>query len=235
MSSRTSILRLVALDLGVVTPPKDHPDFGRPTVIQGFAIETTAGLILVDTGLGDEEPLIEAIYKPTRRSLANALSENGLMRDRIVAIVVSHLHFDHVGALRDLPGIPIHVQHDELEAARQPHYTIRSRIEDPSLQYIEHVGDDQICEAVRVIATPGHTPGHQSVAVETDGGLAILACQAAYTLEEWTRPSFEHPAGAGSAWDHARYMKSLNKLRSMNPVEVRFTHDRRMLRPSSGI
>ncbi|HXN85981.1 MAG TPA: MBL fold metallo-hydrolase [Candidatus Binataceae bacterium] len=228
-------MRIVTLDLGVVTPPKDHSDFGAPTVIQGFVIEMTAGVILVDTGMGDEDSRIDALFKPVRRSLATAFAESAIDPDRIVAIVVSHLHFDHVGALREFPGIPIHVQRDELAAARQPRYTIRSRIEDPSLHYIEHAGDDQVCEDVRLIATPGHTPGHQSVAVETNDGLAILACQAAYTPEEWTDPSFAHPAGAGSAWHREHYLKSLNKLRSMNPVEVRFTHDRRVLRPSNEI
>ncbi len=230
MPSRYPILRLVTLDLGVVTPPKNHPDFGTPIVIQAFAIDTRAGVMLVDTGLGDAEPAIEAMYRPARRSLATALSESGLNRDRIVAIVVSHLHFDHAGALRDFPGSPIHVQRDELEAARQPGYTIRSRIEDPSLRYIEHFGDDEICEGVRLIQTPGHTRGHQSVAVETDDGLVMLACQAAYSVEEWASPSFRHPAGAGSAWDRVCYQKSLDKLRAMTPVEVRFTHDWRVWR-----
>jgi N-acyl homoserine lactone hydrolase len=170
------------------------------------------------------------MYQPVRRSLTVALSEHGLSRDRIVAIVVSHLHFDHAGALGEFPGIPIHVQREELEAARQPRYTVRSRIEDPALRYLEHEGDTEIFEGIRLIATPGHTPGHQSVAVKTDDGLAILACQSAYVLEEWADPFFQHVAGAASALDRDRYAESLEKLRSMSPIEVRFSHDRRVWR-----
>jgi len=138
------------------------------------------------------------------------------------------LHFDHAGSLREFAGLSIHVQRDEMEAARQPRYTIRSRIEDRALRYVQHGGDAEIIEGIRLITTPGHTPGHQSVSVETNDGLAILACQAAYVLEEWDDPSFEHAAGAASAWNRDHYRQSLEKLRSMNPVEVRFTHDRRI-------
>ena len=122
MASPNRILRIVTLDLGAVNPPEEHPDFGTPTVIQAFAIDTGAGVFLVDTGLGESEPVIEVMYRPARRSLVRAPSESGLNDDRIVGIVVSHLHFDHAGALCDFPGIPIHVQREEIEAARQPRY-----------------------------------------------------------------------------------------------------------------
>jgi N-acyl homoserine lactone hydrolase len=231
VSAETQTPRIVTLDLGSVSPPKGHPDFGTPVVIQAFVIDTPRGAVLVDTGLGDAEATIDRMYQPRRWPLDVALSENGLIRERIAAIVVSHLHFDHVGALCDFPGIPIHVQREELEAARrEPHYTILSRISGPALRFIHHDGDVQISEGIRLIATAGHTPGHQSVAVDTSDGLTILACQAAYVIEEWTNSSFEHPAGAASAWDRERYRKSLARLRAMSPVEVRLTHDCRIWR-----
>jgi N-acyl homoserine lactone hydrolase len=174
--------------------------------------------------------VIDRLYRTIRRPLATALSENGLDRERVTAIVMSHLHFDHAGALREFPGIPIHVQHKEMEAARQPLYTILSRIDDCALRYVEHKGDAEITEGVRLIATPGHTPGHQSVAVETAEGLVVLACQAVYVLEEWADPLFEHAAGSLSAWDRDQYRHSLEKLRSLNPVGVRFTPDTRVWR-----
>jgi len=42
---------------------------------------------------------------------------------------------------------------------------------------------------------PGHTPGNQSVALDTSEGLLILACQAAYMLEEWANTSVELEVG----------------------------------------
>ena len=46
------------------------------------------------------------------------------------------------------------------------------------------------------VTTPGHTPGHQSLAVETDGGLILLAGQAVYTVEEWRGDPTSSTAGA---------------------------------------
>lgn len=156
MGSRATGRRVIALDMGSVTPPKDHPDFGTLMIIQAFAIDTPGGVVLVDTGLGEAEPTIDAMYSPTRRSLAKALLEIGLSRERVSAIAASHLHFDHAGALPEFSGLPIHVQRDELQAARQPRYTVRSRVEGPALRYIEHAGDGEVCEGVRVIATRSH-------------------------------------------------------------------------------
>lgn len=44
----------------------------------------------------------------------------------VVALVNSHLHFDHCGNNRELRGIPTWVQQAEIAAARQPHYTVRA-------------------------------------------------------------------------------------------------------------
>ncbi len=232
-TSDRQLLRIVSLDLGNVTPPADHPDSRSAIPIQAFAIDTPNGTTLVDTGLGEPHVAIDEMYRPVRRRLDAALTENNLRRDRIVAIIVSHLHFDHIGAIREFARIPIHVQRDELEAAKQRRYTIRSRMEAPELRYLTHEGDADIAEGIRLIATPGHTPRHQSVAIQTVEGIVILACQAAYGLEEWTDPGFEDPAGAASAWDRDHYRYSLAKLRAMNPVEVRFTHDRRAWRTAT--
>lgn len=222
------------LDLGSAAPPRMHPDFGRRIPIHAFAIESPTGIVLVDTGLGEPEPALDRMYQPERRSLATALSENRLALERVKTILLSHMHFDHVGGITQSGGIPIHVQRSELEAARrEPRYTLLSRFSDPALQYVQHDGDAQFLEGIRVITTPGHTPGHQSVAIDTPAGLILLACQAAYVLEEWADPSFEHPAGAASAWNHERYRESLNKLRALNPIEVRFSHDRRIWRTGS--
>ena len=93
MPRNTDIRRVVTLDLGSVSPPKDHLDFGTEVALQAFAIDTRDGAVLVDTGLGDAEATIDRLYQPQPRSLKLALSENAMTRERIVAIVVSHLHF----------------------------------------------------------------------------------------------------------------------------------------------
>jgi N-acyl homoserine lactone hydrolase len=45
---------------------------------------------------------------------------------------------------------------------------------------VEHDGDAEIVPGVRVVTTPGHTPGHQSVLVDTDDGLVVVGGDVAY-------------------------------------------------------
>jgi N-acyl homoserine lactone hydrolase len=79
----------------------------------------------------------------------------------VVCVINTHLHFDHCGGNRLFAGTPIYVQQLEREAAH----------------------------AERVVPTPGHTPGHQSVLVETDDGLVVVAGDVAYTWREFDAPT----------------------------------------------
>ena len=96
-----------------------------------------------------------------------------------------HLHFDHCGGNRLFPGIPIRVQRREREAACEPGYTIPEWVEFPGARYVELEGEEEIVPGVRVLPTPGHTPGHQSVLVDTDDGLVVVAGDVAYRWEDF--------------------------------------------------
>ena len=100
---------------------------------------------------------------------------------RDVSVVINtHLHFDHCGGNRLFPGVPIYVQRVEREAAREPGYTIPEWVAFEGATYVELEGAAEIVAGVRVLPTPGHTPGHQSVVVETDDGPVVVAGDVAY-------------------------------------------------------
>ena len=69
---------------------------------------------------------------------------------------------------------------------------------------------------IRIVATPGHTPGHQSLAVETDRGLVVLAGQAVYTVDEWVGTPDELE-GRTSAPDRDAYDRSTAHLHALDP------------------
>ena len=50
--------------------------------------------------------------------------------------------------------------------------------------YIEHDGEAEVLPGIRLLPTPGHTRGHQSVLVDTPDGLVILGGDVAYTFRE---------------------------------------------------
>jgi N-acyl homoserine lactone hydrolase len=148
-------------------------------------IEHPDGRVLVDTGLIDSTPELDQEFSPR-------FDPDKIPRD-VVCVINTHLHFDHCGGNRLFAGTPIYVQRLEREAARTEDY-ISEWVEFDGAHYVELEGEQELLPGVRVIPTPGHTPGHQSVVVETDAGLAVVAGDVAYTWEEFDDPSNEAAA-----------------------------------------
>lgn len=205
------------LHLADVVNPESHPRSGAGPVF-AFLVRGAETSFLIDTGLGPPHELIDRLYAPPfRRSPATALREANAAP---AGVIVTHLHFDHIGGAQELPGLPICVQRVERDAARQHGYTIPDFVDFPGADYRLLGGDAEIAPGIRVIATPGHTPGHQSVAVETADGLAIIAGQSAETVDEWQR----FLAGTWSPEDESATV-SLEKLRDHGPQRVYVSHD----------
>ena len=202
--------RLRPLHLADVSFPGGHPRAGTTGPVYAFLILHPLGPILVDTGIGPQNPLIDRLYRPVRSDLAEALARFGFALGDIRAVVNTHLHFDHCGGNQLFPGTPIFVQRLEMEDARGPDYTMSEWVQFSGADYRLVDGEREIAPGVRTIPTPGHTRGHESVAVETAEGLTIICGQAAETAAE-----FDSQPGAGS----------LSLLRELQPARVVFSHD----------
>ena len=140
-------------------------------------IDHPEGRILVDTGMIDSTPELD-------REWGIRFDASKIPRD-VVCVINTHLHFDHCGGNRLFVGTPIHVQRIERVAAREPDFTIPEWVEFEGATYVEHEGEAEIANGVRVLPTPGHTPGHQSVLVDTDEGLVVLAGDVGYTWKQF--------------------------------------------------
>jgi glyoxylase-like metal-dependent hydrolase (beta-lactamase superfamily II) len=174
-------------------PPDDRNRI--PLALRCLLIESPGALVLVDTGIGNKETeRFHQIYgvenrgSPTR--LEDALRAVGFAPEDVQIVVNTHLHFDHAGGntLRQegklLPSFPearYLVQRGELDFAFTDNERIRaSYLRDnfgPLLdlgrwQLLD--GQTRITRGVRVIPTPGHTPHHQSVLVESEGQVACF-------------------------------------------------------------
>jgi glyoxylase-like metal-dependent hydrolase (beta-lactamase superfamily II) len=149
-------------------------------------VEIGGKRVLVESGNGDKfPPKLKAIYGIDHdRSIGVALAELGVEPASIDVVVLTHLHFDHVGGCtrQTASGIePVFprarhiVQRAELEAARAPHERNRASYLPENLEplvaagLVEPVeGEVEIVAGVRVVPSPGHSHGHQSVLI--DGG-----------------------------------------------------------------
>ncbi len=209
----------------VTSVPEWHPEYEtfQPFPVHAWVIRHPDGAIMVDTGVGLDNEVIDNWYHPQTVPLAAALDAVGLAPSEITAVVLSHLHFDHCGQQGTLSA-PTYVQAAEFEAATSPGYTVPewADIPKPRLRLVD--GDEEIAEGVRLLSTPGHTPGHQSVVIEAGDQRVILAAQCAYRAGELrsgqpSPSSLYNQAWAGAARD------SLQRLRVLAPFTAHFSHD----------
>jgi len=142
-------------------------------------LEAGAKKILVDAG-GTAEMAI-ALGRPREsvkhvQTLEEGFAKLGLKPVDIDIVILTHLHLDHLAYARQFTNAKFIVQEDELNFARNPHpagrFYEKGLFEGLDFEVVN--GDYQITEGVKVLFTPGHTSGGQSVAVETAKGIAVI-------------------------------------------------------------
>ena len=198
--------------------------------VHGFVIKhPRAGAILVDTGVGwGDEDLIRE-WRVVNRHAADALAEHDLSPADVKIVINSHLHFDHCGQNAVFKHAPFYVQRTELERARTDGGTTEwFDFAGARFELID--GDAEIAEGVRVVATPGHTSGHQSVLVDAAGGAEVMIGDAAYTAEIYRDiDAADLTKWPGQHADRDAWTRSLERVHAIHPHAVHFCHDTRVL------
>ncbi|NUT37863.1 MAG: MBL fold metallo-hydrolase [Hamadaea sp.] len=146
-----------------------------------FAIRQPSGrVILVDAGIGPSDAP-SASWAPVPGRLPEELAAAGIERDDVDTVVLSHIHTDHVG-WAVTGGEPYFrnarylLQAADVQAMRDHNPALVPALLEPLMAAgrLDIVaGDQKLVPGVSVIATPGHTPGHQSVLV-TGGDERVL-------------------------------------------------------------
>ena len=134
--------------------------------------------IIVDTGITAEGVKRYRSYRcDDIMSFKDALAKVGTSPEKIDIVIQTHLHYDHCWNTAQCINAKIIVQESELNYARSPH-PVHSHSYDlgliKDLQLVTVNGDTEIAEGITVLLTPGHTPGGQSVAIDTAKGKAII-------------------------------------------------------------
>ncbi len=162
-------------------------------------IETGEHKILVDTGYGDKLSDQEREFmclEGDGRLLGN-LAALGVAPEDVDIVINTHLHGDHCGgntrynAQGDLvptfPNALYYVQRLELADALFPNERTKGTYHRANFEPVERTGqlrvlwgDTRLTDEVRVMVTPGHTPAHQSVVVESEGETAIFLADTAH-------------------------------------------------------
>lgn len=213
------------LELGTFSFADDESLPGLRGVVVAHLVRHRGGLLLFDTGFGFGNAELDERYHPRPVRVADALRAVGVDPSEIDAVANCHLHADHAGQNATFPGIPIYVQAAEWEIAHSTDHTILEWIDFDGSRYQQLDGDHVVADDVTILATPGHTPGHQSLAVRTPTGLVVLAGQACYTAAEWAGEPTPLE-GRSRAPDVDAYDRSIERLRGLDSAVVRFGHDR---------
>jgi N-acyl homoserine lactone hydrolase len=209
------------IDLGYFVRPADEAGAPHPRVepVYGYLVRRPEGLLLFDTGMG-ADPEVDAHYQPTRRPLTEALQNAGVSADDVTMVVNCHLHFDHCGGNPLFAGRPIVVQRTELAVARTSSEYMVELVDFDGAHYLEVSGETELWPGVWIIPTPGHTDGHQSVAVRRADGTVVLAGQARDDATTYGRDLLAHQSG-----QDIPYPKWVERLVELDPRAIVFAHD----------
>lgn len=221
------------IDLGQVVLPDWHPRHAADATasMYGYVVRHDDGVILFDTGCGFGSDFIDEVYRPTTVPLVEALNGAGIDERDVVSIVISHLHFDHCGQHDALPTAEVWLQRAEIEAAQAEFYTVPewAEVADHRLRRID--GDAALADEITILATPGHTPGHQSMLVDTEHGRELIVGQACYTCAEFAGLPPDDRDWHGPEWAETG-RETLRRLHGLDPDLAHFGHDATIWRPA---
>ena len=140
------------------------------TSVNAFLINTGSKLVLVDTGTGGKAAASAGVL------LAN-LAAAGYKPEQVDDIFITHNHGDHIGGLTTkdgaavFPNATVHVGQADAEAAdSKPSFAPYAAAH----KLAPITADGEIVPGVRAWATHGHTAGHTSYVIESQGQKMIV-------------------------------------------------------------
>ncbi len=190
-------------------PGDPHDDTPMPMDYFVWAVVGDDATWVVDTGfLADEAA---ARRRTLLRTPAEALASIGIDAATVGDVIITHLHYDHIGGAVQFPSARFHVQDREIAFATGRHMLTDQRhgftgrhIADVVLavhagRVVFHDGDAELAPGLSVHHVGGHTDGLQVVRVHTRRGWIVIASDAAHYYEMLERQrafhlTFDFPA-----------------------------------------
>ena len=196
-----------------------------PLVDHCLLLETSSGLVLVDTGLGvqDIENPLERLGKrflilaqprlDQEETALRQVERLGFSKNDVRHIIVTHLDLDHAGGLSDFPQAKVHLLEEEYIAATAPNsftdrYRYRTCQWQHNPQWVRYKVEgecwfgfecvrqmEELPPEILLVPLTGHTQGHTGVAIYTQGKWLLHAGDAYYFQGEMNSSQSYCPLG----------------------------------------
>jgi len=178
--------------------------------IHALLVEAPGLKLIVDTCIGNDKPRGLTMQIPLQTAFLKHLADVGAPREAIDLVVCTHLHVDHVGwnTMKDgdnwVPTFPNaryligahefeHWQSFEKDAEfTQVFADSVQPIFDAKLAEMVET-NHRISPEIRLMPTPGHTPGHVSVVIESEGQTAIITGDMIHHPIQMAHPDWATP------------------------------------------
>lgn len=213
----------------------DGDSHDMPMVMDYYVwlVRGAAGTFVVDTGFSAETA------RRRRRTLllppAEGLARLGVDVHEVTDVIVTHLHYDHVGTFADFPKARFHLQDREMSYAtgrymRSARFNRSYELEDVvgmvrmvyADRVVFHEGEAELAPGLTLHRIGGHTLGLQCVRVATRGGWLVLASDASQFYEHMEADRCGHTVfNLGEIFDGYRTLRAL----AQSPAHVVPGHD----------
>jgi len=206
-------------------------------VAKSLLIETEKEKILVDTGIGeipkgskfDAVRRTQTIKRRKGQGIRQELARLGIQPQQITSVINTHLHNAHSGGNNLFTNAQFYIAKTEFrfidrlmsDDPNQTAYILENYDKVKSVN--ETSGEYQVSDEVRVIPTPGHTTGHQSVIVSTGERKLVYSGDVAPLKENLTGRV------AMRGYDRREAIDSMRKLLQIRDADWIFSHDKSQL------
>ncbi|MDH4042390.1 MAG: MBL fold metallo-hydrolase [Gammaproteobacteria bacterium] len=159
--------------------------------VHALVVDTGDRRIIVDTCIGNDKQRSIPAWSNLQTSFLQDLDSAGYPRESIDTVLCTHLHVDHVGwntMLVDNQWVPTFPNARYLLAEKEWRHwdsvggdPMNAELLNDSVRPVLAAGlvdlvdwEHEVCEGVRLAPTPGHTPGHVSIHIESGGEKALI-------------------------------------------------------------
>jgi glyoxylase-like metal-dependent hydrolase (beta-lactamase superfamily II) len=191
---------------GWLKPHFVNDDWTLPLSIHAFLVESDGAKIVVDTCIGNDKQRGVPEWSQRNGTFLDDLAARGAPRQAVDVVLCTHLHVDHVGFntmlvngkwVPTFPNARYLIGKDEWAYWKDETDKFGPEAKGDSVLPVLDAGladlvdsNHTITSEVRLIPTPGHTPGHVSVVIESRGERAVITGDLFHHPCQFARPTW---------------------------------------------